>query len=71
MVFRAYLKLIPSHIGSVIMYMVIFCVMVNMVVAGTDGISSGSGSIDGFSSVVAINDLDNSEVISEIEQYSK
>lgn len=69
MVFRAYLKLIPSHIGSVIMYMVIFCVMVNMVVAGTDGISSGSGSIDGFSSIVAVNDLDNSEESRALAEY--
>ena len=69
MVFRAYLKLIPSHIGSVIMYMVIFCVMVNMVVAGTDGISAGSGSIDGFSSIVAVNDLDNSEESRTLAEY--
>ncbi|HBH95489.1 MAG TPA: hypothetical protein DDX91_07030 [Ruminococcaceae bacterium] len=71
MVFKAYLKLIPSHLGSVIMYMAIFFFMVNMVVAGTDGISSGSGSIDGFTSLVAVNDLDKSEESEALTEYLK
>ncbi len=69
MVFKTYLKLIPSYIGSLIMYMVIFCVLLNMTIMGTDGISSGSGNIDGFSSLVAVNDLDNSEESKALVSY--
>ncbi|MCM1298603.1 MAG: ABC transporter permease [Firmicutes bacterium] len=61
MVFKAYLRLVPSYIGSVIMYVFIFSAMIAMVMVGTDGISSGSGSIDGFSSLVAVRDLDGTE----------
>lgn len=74
MVFKAYLKLVPSYLGSVIMYMVIFGVLLTMTIVGTDGISSGSGSINGFSSLVAVNDLDNTEesraLISYLENSS-
>lgn len=69
MVFKTYLKLIPSFIGSLIMYMVIFCVLLNMTIMGTDGISSGTGSIEGFSALVAINDLDNSEESKALVSY--
>ena len=54
MVFKSYMRLVPSYIGSVIMYIVIFSVMLSMTIVGTDGISSGSGSIDGFSSLAAV-----------------
>lgn len=61
MVFNKYLKLVPSYLNFVIMYIVIFCVMLSMVIAGSDGISSGSGSIDGFTALLSINDLDDTE----------
>ncbi len=69
MVFKAYLKLVPSYIGSVIMYMVIFGVLLTMTIIGTDGISSNSGGISGFSSLVAVNDLDNTEESKALVSY--
>ncbi len=61
MVFKTYLKLVPSYIASVIMYIVIFSVMLSMTIINTDGISAGGGDIDGFSSLVSVQDLDNTE----------
>lgn len=69
MVFSKYLKLIPSYINFVIMYIVIFCVMLSMVIAGSDGISSGSGSVNGFVTLLAINDLDGTQESKALVSY--
>lgn len=69
MVFSKYLKLIPSYINFVIMYIVIFCVMLSMIITGTDGISSSSGSINGFVTLLAINDLDDTEESRALVSY--
>lgn len=69
MVFKSYMRLVPSYIGSVIMYIVIFSVMLSMTIVGTDGISSGSGSIDGFSSLAAVRDLDDTEESRALVSY--
>lgn len=69
MVFKSYLKLVPSYIGPVIMYIVIFSVMLLMTIVGSDGISSGSGSVDGFSSLVSVRDLDGTEESGALLSY--
>lgn len=69
MVFKAYLKLVPSYLGSVIMYMVIFGFLLTMTIVGTDGISTNSGGITSFTSPVAVNDLDNTEESKALMSY--
>mgnify|MGYP001026907965 CR=1 FL=1 len=56
-VFKTYLKLIPSYLNSITMYMIIFVVLLLLSMTGSDGVSSGSG-VDRFKALVAINDLD-------------
>ncbi|MBD5082196.1 MAG: ABC transporter permease [Ruminococcaceae bacterium] len=69
MVFKAYLKLVPSYLNQVIMYMVIFAVLLAMVVVGTDNISAGSGTLGGFASLVSVNDLDGTEESKALISY--
>ena len=60
-VFKAYIKVIPSHLGVTVMVIVIFTILLAMTMAGSDGLNTGADSIDGFVTLVAVNDKDNTE----------
>lgn len=61
MVFKTYLKLIPSYIGIAVMYMAIFSVLLGMTMMGRSGLNGSADSIDGFTTMLAVNDKDNTE----------
>ena len=61
MVFKAYIRLIPSYIGIAVMYMVMFAVLLGMTMMGGSGLNGSGESMDGFVSLLAVNDKDNTE----------
>lgn len=60
-IFKAYLKVIPSHFGATIMVIVIFTLLLALSINGSDGLNGGADSIDGFVTLIAVNDKDNTE----------
>ncbi len=61
MVFKAYLRLIPSYMGVAVMYMAMFAVLLGMTMMGRSGLNGSAESIDGFVTLLAVNDKDNTE----------
>ena len=61
MVFKAYLRLIPSYMGVAVMYMVMFAMLLGMTMMGRSGLNGSAESIDGFVTLLAVNDKDNTE----------
>lgn len=59
-VFKAYLKLIPAYLSSLIIYIVIFIVLLNMTINARSGLNGGGDYLD-FNTLAAVIDKDGSE----------
>lgn len=60
-VFKTYLKLIPSHISSLLLYSIIFIVLLLMTVNSKGGINGGAEDFLNFHTLTSVTDKDNTE----------
>lgn len=61
MVFKAYLRLIPSYMGVAVLYMALFAVLLGMTMMERSGLNGSGASADSFVTLLAVNDNDNTE----------